>query len=63
MTNSECVVRTFEGLQCQCEVPHFHVQGNFNGVQVSKHCQIYTLGLCQKLAVAVFKEAQRLEVI
>ena len=56
MTNSQSVVDIFEGLQCQCQVPHFHVQGSFNGVPVSKHCQIYTPELCQKLSEAVLDE-------
>ena len=56
MTNSLSVVNIFQGLQCQCQVPHFYVQGSFNGVPVSRHCQIYTAELCQKLAEAVQDE-------
>lgn len=59
MTNSASVVRIFSQLQCECSVEHFHVQGSFNGVPVSKHCQIYTPGLCAKLAEAVQEEASQ----
>ena len=59
MTNSQSVVDIFKKLQCKCRVPHFHVQGSHNGIPVSKHCQIYTPGLCDKLAEAVWDEFRK----
>ncbi|CAK8989344.1 Reverse transcriptase Ty1/copia-type domain-containing protein [Durusdinium trenchii] len=52
MTNSHHIQSIFQGLQCECQVEHFHVQGSYNGVSVSKHCQIYPPDFCMKVAEA-----------
>ena len=58
MTNSRHVVDLFSCLQCTCRAKHAHVQGTCNGIQVSKHCQIYTPTFCRYLAEAAVRHGQ-----
>ena len=58
LTNSTAVVRLFSPLQCNCKGEHAVIQGSEAGIQLSKHCQVYTPEFVQLLALAVRQECQ-----
>lgn len=53
LTNSKHIKELFEDKQCECEEDHVQIQGSYNGVPLSKHCQIYPEQFCALLAKAV----------
>ena len=58
MTNARAVSHAFRPLLCQCSEPHQRIEGSFNGVPLSKHCQKYPMEMCRVLARAVYNTVQ-----
>ena len=53
MTNCPAVISAFRPMVCRCQERHQPIEGSFNGIPLSKFCQIYPDGLCKLLAKAV----------
>lgn len=50
MSNAPCVQELFGNHLCACDVPHYAIQGQAQGMRLSTYCQVYTPELCAQLA-------------